>query len=226
MWGDRLKTSELPFSVISENIKLDEEKENKALEAKRPRSRVKKKVLDTIDTNTIDTDKEGRKFIPIETKEEIEEDIKDNVNNYVGAENPIELSLKSAQAPRSEIEAITDAQLQIHAEKTNITDKFLASRIQKTEVKKDHRVVIPIMNMLAENPLPNIACHVEDEKLKEEIENEFKIPYLSEFINGFIEYGIPVDRKGRKEEVEVLSAYLRQVDGGVGIEQKSNKGFR
>lgn len=222
---------DLPFEEINKIAEQDKTKENAVLveQKKEVKTRARpKKISNEMEEGLkpslpqeIKIDASGQRYLTIDDRDEE----KDNTNNFIGAENKIEYALKAAQAPKSEIEAITDAQLQIHAEKTNITDKFLASKIQKTEVRKDHRVVIPIMNMLAKKPFPNIACHIVDPERKEEIENEFTIDYLSDFIEGFIEYGIPVDRKGRKEEVEVLSAYLRQQEQGVQMDTK-NRGYK
>lgn len=209
-----------PFNVIQEKINADAKK-NKRVRQPRP----KKENINKTNTKKeqIREDIDGNRFIPILRENENPNDLEDDIKV---SENPIEFQMKTAQAPRSEIEAITDAQLQIHKEKTNITDKFLASRLQKTEVKKDHRVIIPILKMLATNPFPNIACHIGDPVKRAAIEAEFHIDYLAEFIEGFIEFGIPVDRKGRKEEVEVIGAYLRQQESGVQVDQKQNRGYR
>lgn len=91
--------------------------------------------------------------------------------------------------------------------KAETIQKFLSSDTQKTEITASERKVIPLLKQLALNPFPDIAQHLPIDK-QQEILREFEIPYLLEWTDQYITLGIPVGRKGRKEEVDVLKSYL------------------
>lgn len=95
---------------------------------------------------------------------------------------------------------IEDKLAELEEKKLDMVEKFISSDIQKTEISKSERKLLPLVRLLSENPF----------KLKEVKKGEFKNDDLSTFLLEYIQFGIPLDRKGRKEEVEVMQSVFQQ----------------
>lgn len=102
---------------------------------------------------------------------------------------------------------------ELEQKKIDLVEKFVSDDIQKTEISKSERKLLPLMRLLSENPF----------QLKETKKGEFKNEDLSTFLMEYIQFGIPLDRKGRKEEVEVMQSLFNQ---DVEIEEKGGIGDR
>jgi len=91
---------------------------------------------------------------------------------------------------------------EIEKERLKLAEKFLSEGInQKTQINKTERFLLPLIKIIANNPFP--LSRKKCIKLR-----NFKIDVLNLWLNEFYELGIPLDRKGRKEEVEVLKSAL------------------
>ena len=88
-----------------------------------------------------------------------------------------------------------------------VLSKFLSSDRQKTEITPDQRVLILVLDGMAEKPYPISKSIAERLKIKFN-PDDFRIDFLKDFLKDFIEYGIPLNRTGRTEEVRVLEGYF------------------
>lgn len=95
---------------------------------------------------------------------------------------------------------LEDKLAELEEKKIELVEKFVSTDIQKTEVTKSERKLLPLMRLLSENPF----------KLHETKKGEFKNEDLSSFLMEYLQFGIPLDRKGRKEEVEVMQSLFNQ----------------
>ncbi len=85
--------------------------------------------------------------------------------------------------------------------------KFLSSTRQKTQVTSDERILIGVLDGYARNPYPISQDICRRLKIPFSLE-DFRLDFLEDFLKCFIEYGIPLDRNGRSEEVKVLTSYF------------------
>ncbi len=100
-----------------------------------------------------------------------------------------------------------DKELEIKKLELETIGKYLSSERQKTEISVSERIVLSLLYEIAENPF----------KTSEKIAKQRGIPFDSaKYVNSFfknildayVEFGIPLNRKGRKEDGEVLSSYF------------------
>lgn len=162
-----------------------------------------------------------------ETVNQITQQVKENFISPVrdSLENDIEVSLKSAQAPISSDAALVDLMARMYIGQEEAVNKFMADEMQKTEITPDMRVILPLIELMANTPFPDIATHLNPED-RNEIMKEMSIPYLNDFKNQYVKYGIPLKRKGRNEEIEVFKAFLSKGSLPIEQEDRRNKGFR
>lgn len=84
---------------------------------------------------------------------------------------------------------------------------FMSTDRQKTQITPDERILISVLDVMSDDPYPISREICEKNKIPFSQQN-FKLDFLKEFLNDFIEYGIPVGRQGRNEEVKVLTSYF------------------
>lgn len=94
---------------------------------------------------------------------------------------------------------------ELEKKKIELVEKFLSDKLQKTEINKTERKVIPILYQLANNPFPISSNKNKNMK-------RFKIDFLNTYLENYIKLGIPLDRKGRKEEVAIMKSLLSYSD--------------
>lgn len=100
-----------------------------------------------------------------------------------------------------------DRELEIKKLEIDQIGKFLSSGRQKTEISVSERILLSLLYQIAENPF----------RISEKIARKRGIPFDSsryvntffkEVLDAYIEFGIPLGRKGRKEDSQVLSSYF------------------
>lgn len=93
---------------------------------------------------------------------------------------------------------------EIEKEKIKLGEKFLSEDItQKTEITPYQRVILSLLDSLADKPYKISSTKCNGNKLK-----NYNLKELKEFLRLFYKLGIPINRKGRLEEVEVLRSLL------------------
>jgi len=111
----------------------------------------------------------------------------------------IDTLFQQVVTPNAEMEI-----LELEKEKTKIAEKFLSEGVtQKTEISKNERMLLPILYSIATDPFTI------SKKVCKKLEN-YEIQSLHTFLDLYFKLGIPLNRKGRKEEVEVLRSLLGQ----------------
>lgn len=100
-----------------------------------------------------------------------------------------------------------DKEIEIKRLELEQIGKYLSSGRQKTEISVSERILISLLYQIAENPF----------RISEKIARKRGIPFdpskyvntfFKEVLDAYIEFGIPLNRKGRKEDGEVLSSYF------------------
>lgn len=115
--------------------------------------------------------------------------------------------IEEALMPDNEEEKGTDINERLVAleeDKNQIVKQFLSSDLQKTEISKSERKLLPLLKIIADNPFPTLLKHSPDKK------DDMRIPALSEFVDKYLQLGIPLNRKGRKEDVKILQSMYSQ----------------
>ncbi len=106
---------------------------------------------------------------------------------------------------------VADKLHEIQLARLKLGEQFLSSDItQKTEITPEQRLLLSLIEILASNPLS-----LSSKKCSKLRSYKFELKPLREFLNMFYTLGIPVNRKGRKEEVEVLKSLFN--DSGSGL---------
>ena len=145
-------------------------------------------------------------------------------------DNPFKRQLDISQNPFNSINheaMLYEVLMKKEENKVKLLTDFISNKLQKTEITKSERKILPILEILAYTPFPDIADNSINPDSKpitpakrKELFKEFEIPFLQKFLIRYGEYGIPVNRKGRKEEVEVFKSFLSD---SLEINQKDNK---
>ena len=93
---------------------------------------------------------------------------------------------------------------EIQKEKLEVLKKFVSDGIQKTEINVGERKLLPSLFLMAQNPFPSITKKYKDSH--PEILKDLELQGLSEYLDKYMVLGVPVGRKGRKEEVQILQS--------------------
>ena len=110
----------------------------------------------------------------------------------------------------------TDKLYELEAQKFKIVEKYLSSSVkQKTQITNEERAILCALELIAYNPY-SISQKIQHEKtnrlhvekMKGKPQKTYQMDCLKTFIESYYELGIPVDRKGREEEKEILAGAL------------------
>jgi hypothetical protein len=101
----------------------------------------------------------------------------------------------------------TNPEIKIKEMELAVLARFLSSDRQKTQITSDERVLIGVLDGYSNNPYPISAMICQKLGIPYQ-QTDFTLDFMKEFLKCFIEYGIPVDRNGRTEEVKVISSYF------------------
>lgn len=94
------------------------------------------------------------------------------------------------------ISPLDEALAEERREKIELAKAFMSEEMQKTELTRGERKMLPLLRIMAINPFgSNKMSHIHNE--------------LDAFIDEYLAYGISVNRAGRKEEVAVLQGLFR-----------------
>jgi hypothetical protein len=129
-----------------------------------------------------------------------EKDNQDLDNLY----NQIEEALMPDNSGDDKGEDVNERLVKLEEDKNEIVKQFLSSDLQKTEISKSERKLLPLLKIIADNPFPTLTKH------RPEKQKEMSIPALSEFVDKYLKLGIPLNRKGRKEDVKILQSMYSQ----------------
>jgi hypothetical protein len=116
-------------------------------------------------------------------------------------DNVIERALKEIPNDKSEIDpnlAMLHGIMDVMSEKTKLVEKFMSPEELKTQLRASEQKLVPMLEIIADNPFPEMINH--SPKLK----MEFRSPELEIFLSRYIELGLAVERKGRKEDMEAI----------------------
>lgn len=118
-------------------------------------------------------------------------------------DNVIERALKEIPNDKSEIDpnlAMLHGIMDIMSEKTKLVEKFMSSEELKTQLKASEQKLIPMLEILADNPFPEMINHTP------KLQKEFRSPELTIFLSRYIVFGLAVERRGRKEDMEAIKS--------------------
>jgi hypothetical protein len=118
--------------------------------------------------------------------------------------NQIEEALMPDNEDNSKGTDINERLVSIEEDRNEVVKQFLSSDLQKTEISKSERKLLPLLKIIADNPFPSLT------KKRPDKADDMKIPALSEFVDKYLQLGIPLNRKGRKEDVKILQSLFSQ----------------
>lgn len=143
--------------------------------------------------------------------------------------NMFEQALQFTQSTTDINDGLIDAIINGQNLKVEMLNKYMSNQEEKTEVSISERKIIPLCEILALNPFNDIADDVTKnngkhltQSEKDKYKEEFQVPFLSYFLDRFKVLGIPLKRKGRLEEMEVLKSFLMGEE--MNIKTQNNQG--
>lgn len=148
-----------------------------------------------------------------EKKEDKIQEVKQQ-NAHVSDLNALEEFLNPAnyQPQPNEPDTSTVMLLELEKQKLEMAKIFMSDTLQKTQVNVGERKLLPLMHILANNPFA----------VAERVRGQYKHKELTSFMSQYLSLGIPLDRKGRLEEVRVMESLLgkdmelkQEEEGGV-----------
>lgn len=116
-------------------------------------------------------------------------------------DNIIEKALKEIPDDSNKIDpnlAMLHGIMDIMSERTKLVDKFMSPEKLKTQLSASERKLIPTLAIIADNPFPEMITK------SPELKKDFVSHELETFLAAYIELGIAVDRKGRKEDKDAI----------------------
>lgn len=135
-------------------------------------------------------------------------------------------AMEQALIPESNNQAL-DAQtvlmaglVEMMGEKSDVLKSYLSDSRYKTEITESQRKLLPTMVFFANMPYPSLLEHtiarmIRLDKTDDEITEkcnalikEFKLDVVINFVDDFLELGIAVKRKGRKEDGDAIGAFM------------------
>ena len=107
----------------------------------------------------------------------------------------------------------SDGIVEVEKQRLRLAEKFLSDDItQKTEIDTDERVLLPLIQILADDPYTisrRVATSKDNPYHCSREPQKSQNRHLQSFLSLYFKLGVPVGRKGRKEEVSVLQAALQ-----------------
>lgn len=100
-----------------------------------------------------------------------------------------------------------DRELEIKKLEIETIGKYLSSGRQKTEISVSERILLSLLYQIAENPFRTS----EKIAMKRGIpfdRSRYENTFFKQVLDAYIEFGIPLNRKGRREDGDVLSSYF------------------
>lgn len=148
--------------------------------------------------------------------DELPTEEKQNLNN----------AMEQALIPESNNQAL-DAQtilmaglVEMMGQKSEVIKEYLSDSRYKTEITESQRKLLPTMVFFANMPYPSLLEHTIARMLRldkteaeitvkcDELLREFKLDVVTNFVTDFLELGIAVKRKGRKEDGDAIGAFM------------------
>jgi hypothetical protein len=120
-------------------------------------------------------------------------------------ETPLPAPIVSTPPP-----TIQDREIALKEKEIKVINDFAGKPHQNTHITEDQRLLIAILfHDVAKNPYPSSKAYA----LKNGIpwdDKEFEDESLIDFLNDLIDFGLPVEREGRKEVGRVLESYFNR----------------
>lgn len=108
-------------------------------------------------------------------------------------------------------------QAEIQKKKVEILETFVSGNVyQKTEITAGERKILPVLNIMATSPFPSLV------KRHPELKEALEMPTLTTYLKDYLTFGIPVGRKGRKEEVEILRTLFNNDSSSIEMGKDGN----
>lgn len=100
-----------------------------------------------------------------------------------------------------------DREIALEEMRLKTLSQFLSSPRQKTQIKPSERIILSLLYKLAEKPF---ETSIKIAKSRGIIisEDRFKDKFFLETLDNYLEFGIPIDREGRKEDERALTGYF------------------
>ena len=138
-----------------------------------------------------------------------------------GDELPQEIKIIDPSGSPAAPPVRNNPQLELQKQVLDFLTGFGSSGKQKTDINASQRVILSTANRLAGNSFPISQKIAEERGIAME---QHQMPFFKDWIGDFIEFGIPLGRKGRGEEVALFRAFFSNIGEMDGDEKpKKNK---
>ena len=117
----------------------------------------------------------------------------------------------SLESPKNETKKLPpihkDKEIEIKEKEIGVVRQVISDADLKTQVTQSERVIIPLLEQLANNPF-SISEKIAISRGIHFDSTRYKVPILSDFIKEYLRKGKALDRRGIKEDTEIVSAYF------------------
>ena len=100
-----------------------------------------------------------------------------------------------------------DKDLEIKEKEIGVVRQVISDTDLKTQVTQSERVIIPLLEQLANTPF-SISEKIARSRGIPFDSERYKVPILADFIKEYLRKGKALERKGIKEDTDIVSAYF------------------
>lgn len=119
----------------------------------------------------------------------------------------------SSESPKTEKETKKtppfhkDKEIEIKEKEIGVVRQVISDSDLKTQVTQSERIIIPLLEQLANRPF-SISEKIAKSRGILFNSESYKVPILSDFIKEYLRKGKALDRRGIKEDTDIVSAYF------------------
>jgi hypothetical protein len=141
-------------------------------------------------------------------KDFISDVMKAHTEEYAGRKEIIAEELKSPTIPQIP-PTRRDKEIALKETEIAFIKDFAGGRHQNTTISHDERILLAVLNHdIAINPW-SISKRICEDRCIPFNTKEFEIDFLKDFIQDYLDFGLPLDRAGRSEVKDIFKAYFQ-----------------
>lgn len=103
-----------------------------------------------------------------------------------------------------------DREIALEEMRLKTLSQFLSSPRQKTQIKPSERIILSLLYKLAEKPFET-SIKIANSRGILIPTDKYTDKFFLETLDNYLEFGIPVDREGRKEDERAMIGYFDSV---------------
>jgi hypothetical protein len=115
---------------------------------------------------------------------------------------------------------IREKEIKLKEMEVQLIKDYMGEKHQNTHITKEERVLLAVLyHDLAKNPW-SISKQVCNDLGIPFDDKEFEIDFLKDFIADYLDFGLPMEREGRKEVERIFKAYFMQDENEEGKKEE------